>query len=297
MRAERRAARVARERQTDHRRGLIITGAGGLLLTFDAPLLKLGSPDMATLLFVRGLMLFAALWLFWRFTAARRGEPFINGMDGLILGILAWLQTMSFVGAITHAPTANVVFILAFNPMFAAVLSWLFIGERVDRATLLAIIGALTGVLVIVGDGLSAGTWIGDMLAISCSLLVAIGLTFSRRSGKNLSMSPAIGALLGAATMLFFADPGSLAPINWFWLVLNGVLLMPASAALLALGPRYISAPEVAMFFLLESSLTPVWMWLIFGEVPTTAALAGGGIVMAALALHSIWRLTRLKAR
>ena len=58
---------------------------------------------------------------------------------------------------------------------------------------------------------------------------------------------------------------------------------MPLSFFCLAAGPRYISGPEVAMFYLLETVLAPVWMWMIFYETPTRNSLIGGVILIVAL--------------
>jgi drug/metabolite transporter (DMT)-like permease len=84
---------------------------------------------------------------------------------------------------------------------------------------------------------------------------------------------------------------------NPWWLFLDGAVLIPISFWCLATGPKYISGPEVAMFYLLETVLAPVWIWLIFGETPTSAALAGGAIITTALAAHSIWQYRREKRR
>ena len=45
------------------------------------------------------------------------------------------------------------------------------------------------------------------------------------------------------------------------------------------------------MFYLLETILAPVWVWLIFGEVPSTASVAGGTIMVVALVSHSLWQI------
>ena len=51
------------------------------------------------------------------------------------------------------------------------------------------------------------------------------------------------------------------------------------------------------MFFLLETVLTPVWIWLIFGEVPTRAVMIGGTVVILTLLAHSLWRLSQTMQR
>ena len=47
------------------------------------------------------------------------------------------------------------------------------------------------------------------------------------------------------------------------------------------------------MFFLLETVLAPVWVRMVFGEIPTNAALAGGVILIAALVGHTWWQYRR----
>ena len=103
--------------------------------------------------------------------------------------------------------------------------------------------------------------------------------------------SLAVGALISACISAFWAQPGTLPAVSWGWLVLNALLVVPVAMALLAIGPRYLPAPEVAMFFLLELILTPFWMWLAFGELPTMQALSGGALIFVTLLGHSLWRL------
>jgi drug/metabolite transporter (DMT)-like permease len=77
------------------------------------------------------------------------------------------------------------------------------------------------------------------------------------------------------------------------WILFNGAVMMPLALWCLATGPRYLSAPEVGMFYLLETVLAPIWVWLIFAETPTTMTLVGGGILVAAIAAHSVWMVRR----
>jgi drug/metabolite transporter (DMT)-like permease len=78
---------------------------------------------------------------------------------------------------------------------------------------------------------------------------------------------------------------------GWGWIGLNGLLVIPLASGLIAIGPKYIPAAEVAMFFLLDTVFTPLWIWLIFGELPTERALIGGTIILASLLTLGIWRI------
>jgi len=75
------------------------------------------------------------------------------------------------------------------------------------------------------------------------------------------------------------------------WMLVNGMIIMPLSYSLLALGPRYITAAEVALFLLLETALAPIWVWLAVGEKVAMPTLIGGGIILTTLLIHSIFRL------
>ena len=51
----------------------------------------------------------------------------------------------------------------------------------------------------------------------------------------------------------------------------------------LAQGSRRVSATRTALFSILDTPVGPLWMWLGFGELPSTACFIGGSIVMTAV--------------
>jgi drug/metabolite transporter (DMT)-like permease len=277
---------------SDHRRGLVLTAIGGLLFTFDVPLVRLAMADPTTLIFARGLLLAIAITVFWAAVNhyRRTKTPFIDGQAGVIVAITNTLANVMFLTAVNKTTAANLVFILALNPVFCALLAWLFLRERVHQWTWTAVAFSFAGVGIIVWDGLSVGTYVGDILAVGVALCTAIALTVVRQTGKNVVTSLAIGSLASALFVSFWAQPTSLPLVSWGWIAINGLIVIPLAAGLIAVGPRYLPAPEVAMFFLLDVVFTPVWMWLIFHELPTFRAFVGGLIVFLTLLAHSFWR-------
>ena len=274
-------------------KGVALSFLGGLLLSFDVPLLKLSGATTWTIIYARGTMLFCAMFLYWLFVTRLRGNStaFINGKTGYLIALLAGCANMMFVASISLTSVANVVFILAFNPMFAGLLGWIFLKERLRTGTWIAIGTSLLGVLLIVADGLQLGTWRGDLLALGVALIMAVSLTIIRHNGTDQSLSAGAGHLVAAIFAAPLASPGSLTLAGWGWLSLNGFLVAPAATAFLMVGPRYVAAAIVAMFFLLETVLTPLWMWAIFLQQPSALALLGGAVIVMTLAVHSLWRL------
>jgi len=97
-----------------HLKGLLLTGAGILVLSPDSLLVRLIGADVWTLLFWRGLLLFAALMLplalyrrRWLIDAYRR-----TGRTGLLAGTLLAASTLCFVEALTHRRVAITLIII-----------------------------------------------------------------------------------------------------------------------------------------------------------------------------------------
>jgi drug/metabolite transporter (DMT)-like permease len=230
------------------------------------------------------------LWMIFQ-RGWRGGVSYISGPAGLIAAVSSTLANLMFLAAVTETTAANLVFIIALNPAICAVLAWIVLRERVYWQTVLALVLALSGVGIIVWNGLASGTVVGDLLAFGVAICMAVTLTAARWSGRNIMTSLAVGALVSACIAAFWAQPATLSTASWGWLALNALLVVPVAMALLVIGPRYLPAAEVAMFFLLELILTPLWIWLIFGEAPTPHALLGGAIIFVTLLAHSLWRL------
>ena len=277
---------------SQHQKGVLLTGFGGILFTFDIPLLRLAGGDAWTLIFCRGLLLALAITAWWYFRNRMRGQtlPFINGPAGLTVAFTNTLANLMFIAAVTMTTAANLVFILALNPILCAIIARIFLGERLHPRTLAAVIASFLGVLIIGADGVTTGTLPGDLMAFGVALMTAIALTVIRKSGKNVVSSLAVGSLASALIASFWAAPLALSLAGWGWLGLNGLIVIPIASALIALGPRYLPAPEVAMFFLLDTLFAPIWIWMIFAELPTPVSMAGGSIVIVTLMAHSLWR-------
>lgn len=285
--------------QTNHRKGLLLTGLGGLALTVDIPLIRLADGEPWSILMIRSGTTFVAaliIWAVWRMLRSNAPQ-LIPGRAGLVVAILYGIGSITFVTAVYNTSTANLVFILAFNTMFAALLSWIFLGERPAPATFLAMAAMVAGVLIIVGDSIDTGGLFGNLMALTSALMVASAITISRSTGKDMGFTALVGVFfpfLVASVMVGKTGYSINAP---WWILFNGFVVMPISFFCLANGPKYLSGPEVAMFYLLETVLAPIWVWMVFSETPTRNALVGGTILIVALVAHSIWQLTHGRRR
>ena len=281
-------------RPADHKKGLSIALLGGMAISLDIPMVRLTDGDMWSVQFLRSfnvVIVTLAVWLAARLVFNKRIE-LVPGRLGLPVIAIYGVSTLLFFYAVYATTTANLVFILAFNPMFGALFGWLILKEKPLPPTFLAMGVMTTGVFIIVQEGLSGGHFLGDLSALCAAMSIALAVTLSRLSGRDMGFAALISAIVPAlvAGSLVWHQ-GSLNMAVPGWTFLNGTLLVPVAFYCLALAPTYISGAQVGMFYLLETIFAPVWIWMIFKEVPTSQTLIGGGILLAALLAHSVWEL------
>jgi drug/metabolite transporter (DMT)-like permease len=276
--------------------GVLVTLAGVMIFVPDALVMRLIGGDMLALAFWRGMLsgavFLAANLILAPRTMPRRGEWF-DGKGILVIllnagGVLSWCSAMQ------HTSAANALLVLATAPFIAALLSWVFLRERIDRATALAILMVFAGVLVIASGSLGQGRLLGDAFALMNALTIAAYYVTLRTTGRrNMLPHLALGAILGGLLALPFADFVPVTGAQAMLIFLSGAVILPAAAALLMLGPRYLPAPEVSMITLLEVILGPLLVWAVIGEDPGRMTLIGGAVIVVTVALHTLRRLTR----
>ncbi|WP_282062659.1 DMT family transporter [Roseobacter litoralis] len=276
----------------DSAKGLIVTTAGVLLVVPDALFVRLIDAGALTIAFWR--LFLAGFFLGLGILALHGTAPFRavlkTGRYGLIHMAGVGASGVLFIQAVALTSVANVVFIIASLPIFAAIYSRVFLAEPISLRMLLTMASVLVGLAVIAyGSGETENASLaGDALALAVSALFAAALTAARRV-KHVSMVPsvAMGYVAAALVLLPFAAPFSVPPDQVPLVLCHGGFIL-GSSVLLAIGPRYITSAEVGLLVLLESALAPLLAWAVVGENPGRYAIAGGAIVIGALLVSNI---------
>jgi len=285
----------------DHTKGLLITLLGVLFVVPDSLFVRLIDADALVIAFwrllVSGLMIGVGISL-WQGLAPFRAV-LGTGRYGLIFGAATGVSGVLFVLAVSLTSVANVVFIIASMPVFAALFSRIFLGEPITRRTMLTILAVMTGLAIIAyGSGETAGAnWRGDALALLLAATFAAGLTAARRV-RNVSMVAAlpISYLVVTAGLFFIVDPLSVRASQAPLIVGHGAFIA-LSSIFLALGPRYITSAEVSLLVLVESVTAPLLVWFVLGEDPGQWALLGGAVVLSTLFVSNLVALRRRRRR
>ncbi len=282
---------------TPYQKGLLITGFGGLVLTIDIPMIRLGGGNLWSAQFTRSSLSFLAAIVCWAVISLLRGKPtrLVAGRAGIAVVFLYGTSAIAFIAAIYNTTTANLVFILTSITIFSALLGWFVLGERPKPVTLWTIVVMIVAVFAIVVDSLQSGNLYGDVCALAAAFALSLGQILARKSGQDMGFAPMLGAILPASVAaIALINNGGVDAFHLdvpIWTILNGAIVIPLAFWCLATGPKYLTGAEVGMFYLLETVLAPVWVWMIFDEIPTRTALIAGLVLIVALIVHSLWQL------
>jgi len=193
-----------------------------------------------------------------------------------IRGLLFIAGTVFLVLSVTLLPLATVTSLIMTAPIFVALFSGLLLGERVNRARWLAIIGGFLGVLLIVRPGDQAFQW-GLLLALAAALANGLRDLLTRRLARTETSIAQLFWSNAAVTVACFATYSAhwqpVGGIDAAWFLGAGVLnalghfvmieAMRAGEAALIAPFRYTALIwAVAIGFLVWGDLPDVWVVL-----------------------------------
>ena len=95
---------------------------------------------------------------------------------------------------------------------------------------------------------------------------------------------------------LLFIQSIYLEGIDLYLIIIMGIFLVTLPLTFLTLAPRYIPAHEVQLFFILETALGPLWVWLVIQEEPTIKTIIGGVLIILTIFVHTFFDLKDSKA-
>jgi drug/metabolite transporter (DMT)-like permease len=272
----------------DRRTGLLLL-LGATLAWSTSGLFARAIPlDIPTVIMWRGwagaLGLIALL--FWMKGPAGLRDFTRLGRAGWTYALFSGLGMLFFVGALKTTSIAHVAIIYATLPFVAAGLGWFLLREAPGLGALIAAIIALAGSVVMVGFG-SEGTLAGDLMSFGMVLSMAAIILIARARPSLPAVAAGVVSALWASTIcLPFATTTGLTAENLGLMAAFGLVNSSLAFALFVFGARRVTPVETALMGALEVPITPLWVWLVFDETPTTATLIGGALVLAAVLGH-----------
>ena len=279
---------------TDQQKGSLLAFVAVMFITPDSLFIRLSSIDTWGLVFYRGIIpfftVFFGMLLIYRLNFFK--ILMTSGIHGIIYVITFSITNITFVVSIQNTNVANTLVMIATAPMLSAILGSIFLKEPPDKKTLISIIITFLSVIYIFFDSLKLGNFYGDILGFITAIGLAVGaVTIRSAKSKNLVPAAVVGKLLVATFALLFVENFALINQDMIIVPLMCILCVAVPFVLVTIAPRFIPAAEVNLFFLLETIIGPIWVWLIIKEQPSVETLFGGVVIIITIAIHSFLKL------
>jgi drug/metabolite transporter (DMT)-like permease len=271
--------------------GVVLVLAGTVAFSSAGYFVRLLGKEAATILFWRGI--FTALTVLAFVAWRERGGTWASfkaiGRPGLWIAALSAVSMGCFIASLQYTTVANNSIIFGTGPFMTAVIAWAAIRERPSLPTLLFSLVALLGALMVMGSSLrlDSDLLVGDLLAVAMTVTFAIKTVLVRKH-RDVAMVPSacVGAAMVAAGAAPFASVTSVTGTEILLFALFGFAQQGLGLILTTIGVARIPAAHSALLMSFDLPISPMWVWLAFGEAPSAGALLGGLVVLAAILGH-----------
>ena len=275
---------------------LLVFTAGILWSTVGLGIRLIQEADVWQILLYRSVSLTIFLFIVIRMRSS--DTPLIQVRHAGLPGVIAALSlVVAYAGGIYALQTtsvANAMLLFAAAPFLAAVLGWGILRERVHSGTWVAICFAIVGIGII-GSNQTFGVSLKRRFAALGSALGFAAFTVTLRWGKESEMLPSVflsgifGVVITAAICMGFGLPLAISLQDSGISIGMGVFQVGAGLVLYTLGSKALPAVELTLMSLAEVLLAPLWVWLLLGETVTSNTLAGGCVLLGAIAGNAIF--------
>lgn len=197
---------------------------------------------------------------------------------------------MLYVLANKLTTAANAIFLQHSAPVWAAFLGWFFCGERPKKGQWAALALVCAGLVLFFVNGLSRGSLAGDGAALAAGVCFGAGMVFlrmNRRGSPELCLFLSHCIPLAAGLPFIIARPPKPDAAAIGAVLFLGIVQVGAASLLYARAIRRLRAVDAAFISQLEPVLNPIWVFAFTGEAPAPLSVAGGLIIIAAVAVNT----------
>ena len=220
-----------------------------------------------------------------------------SGLPGFIGGLILSIGFCGYVFAMYNTTVANTNFIISLQILFLAIFGFFFLKEKINLITLISIILAMSGVLLMVGNSLSPGELSGNLAAFTMPITFAVLIMIVRKF-PSVDMVPAqfVAGISSCLIGLSLSPTIMISPHDIFLGFLAGFFQIGFGFIFITIGARTTPSAMVGIIMLSESVLGPVWAFLFVNEIPSLYGLIGGAIILFAVLLQFYTLLKKPKA-
>ena len=274
----------------NERNALLAIHLGALLFGLSGIFGKLAETTPLVITLGRALFAVLALALFARLVGGARAAPRRGArFPCCCSAACCWAGTVLFFQAVKAGGVAIATLGFASFPAFTLLLEGLLFRERIHLREMLVVVLVSVGlVLVTPAFDFASDATQGLIAAILSGLLFSLLSLLNRASTRGLD--PVKVALWQNLCIVACVLPlgASLLPtvraVDWLWIALLGVLCTGLAHSLFVASLKVLNARTTAVIFALEPVYGIAFAWWLFSEEPSLRMLAGGALIIIAIA-------------
>jgi len=248
--------------------------------------IKLLSQDAFTILFYRSLFSATAFLLI-----LGKQALYVNKLT--VIGALFYAPLIfCFVTSTKLTSAANAIFIQYAAPAYVLILEPYLLKTKLRRIDIFTVIFCIFGLLLFLMDEFEKPE---NLLGIGLAFISGImwtGLVLSQRKNEPKYQGGSIfyGNIIVILCMIpwFQASPYPQGT-ELVYLLYLGFVQLGLGFILFTYGQRHIPAIDSSLIAMIEPLLSPIWVIIGYGEVPSVWAFVGGGIILSSLIFRMIW--------
>ena len=281
--------------------GPFLVFLGAFFLSFGGLIVK--SFEGATLwqiLFWRQLFFVVLVSIFLLLTYKKKVfiALYESGLPGFFGGIILGCGFSAYVFAMYKTTVANANFIIQTQAIFLAIFGYLFLKEKITKLTLVSIIFAIIGIILMVGNSLSPGQLSGNLVAFIMPSSFAVLIIIVRKY-PNVDMLP-LQLFAGIVAMLigyFVSTKISISINDIFLAFIAGFFQVGLGFVFITIGAKKTLSATVGILMMTEAVFGPFWAWMFLEETPQFIELIGGSIIIIAVLIQILALLEKAKKK
>ena len=275
---------------TDKRKGEIMMVICGVLWSMSGITMKY--INWSPLLIVGGRGIFSAVIIY--VSMKMSGYRLKVTRKSLGIAFLTFMNLVCFVSANKFTTAANAIVLQYTAPIFVLIVTAFILKRRLKTHEIVTVLIALFGIVLFFMDQVSNNGMFGNILAVTSGFFMGIMYALTgeiKDDGERIS-----GLVLGHTSLaviciplgVLMTDPAEITLLPIMLVVFLGVVQMGIPYSLYGRATALISGVEVSLISMIEPILNPIWVALIYGEIPGSRALVGAVLIIGAVAAYTI---------
>ena len=210
------------------------------------------------------------------------------------IAICTFINILTFISANKLTTAANAIVLQYTAPIFVVLITVFILKRKLKAHEIIAVLVAIMGVVLFFLDQMSPQGMLGNILATTSGFFMGLVYALSgeiKDDGERISglvIGHALLAVIGIPIGLIYTDPANITLVPILLVVFLGTVQMGIPYVLFGRASVMISGVELSLITMLEPMLNPIWVALIYGEIPGPRALFGAVLIIGAVVAYTV---------